>query len=213
MLFAAALVACIPLLSHAKDVNHKPNRDAIQATATSAQMRQKFLAFIVTDIMLVACKFDDSKETAKAQLLGESYTPMNATMNLEVKLDRAVLNDDVELAKSLISEGVNINKNNDDGLQPPYYCPLYMAILLNNTAMTNLLLDNGAHPNISYQEIDGATPLHIAAIFDNISIVSKLLEKGAHINAKNMYGYTALDYAKEAHNSDIIHFLKSRGAR
>ena len=51
----------------------------------------------------------------------------------------------------------------------------------------------------------GETPLHIAAREGHIDIAELLINKGADINAKNNYGKTPFDCAK---NEEIRQLLK-----
>ena len=51
----------------------------------------------------------------------------------------------------------------------------------------------------------GETPLHIAAREGHIDIAELLINKGADVNAKNNYGKTPFDYAK---NEEIRQLLK-----
>jgi ankyrin repeat protein len=70
---------------------------------------------------------------------------------------------------------------------------LHYAGYRNNLAMTELLLDSGADPNIA--ALDGERPLHTAAFAGDLPIIMALLREGADVTAKNGRGHTAMDVA------------------
>ena len=53
------------------------------------------------------------------------------------------------------------------------------------------------------------TLLHVAVIWSNLSIVQYLLTKNVDINAVDVYGYTALNYAE---TDEIFDLLVSKNA-
>lgn len=71
--------------------------------------------------------------------------------------------------------------------------------LRENNKKVKLLLDAGADPNSGSE--DGYTPLMSAAQTGDVSAVETLLKAGAKISAKNKTGQTAIDLAKQSHQS------------
>jgi uncharacterized protein len=70
------------------------------------------------------------------------------------------------------------------------------------------LLKAGANVNaIGYR--DNATPLCVAAIHGHLNVVKILLANGANINAVDTLGKTALQYAQDEHQTNIIAALSN----
>jgi ankyrin repeat protein len=57
-----------------------------------------------------------------------------------------------------------------------------------------------------------AAPLHIAALAGDLAKVKALIEEGANVNAKNMWGETALHYAAEKGHKEVVELLIAKGA-
>jgi hypothetical protein len=58
----------------------------------------------------------------------------------------------------------------------------------------------------------GETLLFDASFFDDTDAVKLLIDKGVDVNAKDDFGNTALDKAKDGHHDDIIQILQGHGA-
>ncbi|HOI83817.1 MAG TPA: ankyrin repeat domain-containing protein, partial [Campylobacterales bacterium] len=150
-------------------------------------------------------------------------------------LHSAVFLDDVEKAKLLIKNGVDI-----DLLGTQSSTPLYYATVLKNAKMVKFLLDNGAdvrNKNIDLLSMatminstdivrlllnNGATikskfdymPLENAARNNNIEMLDLLLDSGFDINEKNeRWGDTALHVASHEGRLDAVKLLIKRGAK
>ena len=74
--------------------------------------------------------------------------------------------------------------------------PLHMAAHEDHGLIVKALLAAGADKNVRTTGV-GATPLHFAAFYCHPTIAEILLAAGADKHAKNKYGRTALDLAKE----------------
>jgi len=77
--------------------------------------------------------------------------------------------------------------------------PLHCAVATDNVGLVQLLLKNGADPNI--QQAQGMTPLHFAfsAGKDRMQVVRLLLSHSADSSVTDEYGRTPMDYAKDYH--------------
>ena len=111
--------------------------------------------------------------------------------------------DYLESAKYLISLGCNINIKGCYG-----WTPLMNATLCSSLEMVELLLQNGANPNIKNNE--GVTALKSACEKgeNNLEKIKLLLKYGANPAIRNKYGNTAYSSAKARGYIDIYMILK-----
>lgn len=99
-----------------------------------------------------------------------------------------IKNNDLQGVRDKLDRGGYINV-------PVYkgYGPLYWATVYGHADMVELLLENGADPNVN--QPDEFFILHEAIMFNMTEIVALLLRYGADIHARCQYGLTALMYA------------------
>lgn len=145
--------------------------------------------------------------------------------------------------KVLLEKGVNIEQRGDFGYTPLMYAvdanhpdtvslliskkadvntrdemgetPLMIAAALGHYKIVQILIANYAKINDKSDE--DRTPLMYAATggsYDSVvyMLSNERLEK-AKINAKDIYGKTALDYARKNGHTKIVNFLISQGAK
>ncbi|EOQ87465.1 ankyrin repeat protein [Leptospira yanagawae serovar Saopaulo str. Sao Paulo = ATCC 700523] len=111
----------------------------------------------------------------------ERYYP-----NADMKLEYAMKDNDVDLAKEAIKEGANLNPVVKELMG---YTPLNFAASLGEVEIVKLLLESGANPNLG--DVYGKTPIMSAASLGNsdvpsgtyLEIITLLIEKGADANA------------------------------
>ena len=150
--------------------------------------------------------------------------------NVNSLYERFLVNRDIEKIKEMIEMGVDINsKSIMKGITA-----LIIAIETEDEDFIKFVLDKGANAKIEnkYLEIpgyieflkkygdfadtanNGITPLMKACIIENLEIIKLLIEKyGAEINAQNdIQRWTALDFAMVTKNTEVIEYLKSKGA-
>jgi len=113
---------------------------------------------------------------------------------------------DTAKATALIDGGVDVNSKDAKGIYPLLLACGYK----DNDEMIELLLEKGADPNIFGP--NGETPLGLAAKY-SLKAVQMLVEKGADVNAKHEKGFTALRWAQIMEQSEVIKFLKEKGAK
>jgi ankyrin repeat protein len=184
------------------------------------------------DTMIKAVKFDDVKEVNKqlaqgmdpnmtdnqgmpllviaareksdkvvAALIANSKTDIELTDKVgENAMMMAALNDDITIVKILIEKGAEVNKKG--------WAPLHYAAANGNDEIVKLLLDHSAY--VDAGSPNGTTPLMMAARGGHVSTVKLLLDNGADINVKNQIGMTALDFAKQYKEPDVIEGLTAR---
>ncbi len=101
----------------------------------------------------------------------------------------------------------NVDERNDSGTTP-----LELAIAWNQTDAALLLLQNHADPNLA--ELPGKPmtpyydrPLAQAVNHNNATVAAALIEAGADVNIQNDEGYTALYYAVQLQNLQMVQLL------
>lgn len=137
--------------------------------------------------------------------------------NGETALDWAVYGHNVDVVKSLIKMGADVNHQDARHNTPLMYTATpfrgrktsdhdTMAV---RNQIAQLLLQHGA--DVNHVGEGGNTVLHFAASNQNAQLVRMLLEAGANKNIKTDQGYTALDIARFPDykpNTDVIDLLK-----
>jgi len=114
-------------------------------------------------------------------------------------------NGHIDIVKTLLSSGADINVANNDG-----WTPLFIASTGGLIDIVKTLLSSGA--NINLANNDGYTPLHMASGESLIDIVKTLLSSGANTNLANNDGWTPLHMASYNGRIEIVKTLLSSGA-
>ncbi|XP_042833122.1 ankyrin repeat domain-containing protein 18B-like [Panthera tigris] len=84
------------------------------------------------------------------------------------------------------------------------------AVQCQEEKCVNILLENGAYPNI--RDVSGNTALHYAAFGDNISIIEKLLLYNVNTEARNKDNITPLLVAVNENKQQIVEVLVEKAA-
>ena len=171
--------------------------------------------FLVCAIFSFAVNAQEIHEAVKAGDLGKVKALIKenpADVNLKDEngltiLHWAALKGHTLIARYLIGNKANVNAVDKDNETPLHYaaiCVKYDIVVL--------MLDNKADLKIVTHR--GRTPLHKASYRkDADKIVEKLLEYGADINAKDIWGYTALSIAnRNGHSKTVDILLKNNAA-
>jgi len=119
----------------------------------------------------------------------------------------AIQNNLHDTLEKLLQEGADIELKNKFGTTP-----LSFVIYQNDNKLVEILLKNGANPNV----IDGNglyTPLSEACVRNKVSTVKLLLKYGADVNYQHKKSETALTVAaKECKNFELVKLLLESGA-
>lgn len=107
----------------------------------------------------------------------------------------------VEIVKSLIENGANVNSQNSTGMAPLHYSSYYPES--NYVKLSQLLIDSGA--NLELEDEVGNTPLMLAVKRDNVPVVKVFLNNGADLDTRDKYGETLLSVS--SNKSKIKHLL------
>ena len=123
-------------------------------------------------------------------------------------LREAIISNNVEQVKALISQGVNV----DDTDGSDYGSPIHPAARNGYTEIITLLLNAGADINLKNEDM-GATPLMMAVDAGQSEAVILLLERGADLHSTNYDGADAMLYAQgtpEKVRNELITILNKR---
>ena len=103
------------------------------------------------------------------------------------------------------AETFDINITNKNG-----WSPLIIAAYNGNLPLCKTLISLGA--NIHQSNCNGSTPLMYALSSDvsasKFLIAELLIENGALIEAVDMFGLAAIDYAKKNNDDEVINYIK-----
>eukprot|EP01032_Pedospumella_encystans_P016176 gene16176-18464_t len=113
----------------------------------------------------------------------------------------------VDLVKSLLKDGADINQRGRDG-----DTALILACYSNQAEVAKVLLDSGAKINVASKK-GGDTALILAAHEGHLDIVNLLLQYPVQLNLKNNTGFTALIIAAARNYTDICAALLDHDRR
>lgn len=116
-----------------------------------------------------------------------------------------IKNDNSKIVEEFLING----RNTDDATFSNEISPIVYALFENSQNVVFLLLDNNVKPNLTF---DTRPILSIAVMFNQYEAVKKIIEKGANINAVDGPLTTALMFAAEEGNLDIVKLLITNGA-
>ncbi|MEW6028810.1 MAG: ankyrin repeat domain-containing protein [Chloroflexota bacterium] len=109
-----------------------------------------------------------------------------------------------ETAEYLIKAGAMVNSPSRNGLN---VTPLQSAAAGGHLEIVQLLLKNGANPNV--RETGGFTPLHAASENGDVEMIHALILAGADLHAKSADGRLPLDLAQANDHKEAIKVLKA----
>jgi len=139
---------------------------------------------------------DPLDDTSLIYRLTESSEP-------PMSLQEAAAIGDVNLAKSLIKKGTDVDMREDSFFKTA----LHRAAIRGHKDVAELLLAEGADVNAG-----ATTALHYAAEKGHKEIAELLIAKGADVNAKDNRGRTPLWWAKRRGHTEIVELLRKHGA-
>ncbi|MBL0262861.1 MAG: ankyrin repeat domain-containing protein [Leptospiraceae bacterium] len=111
--------------------------------------------------------------------------PATANFEGQTPLHVATNQGDIELARTLIAKGADVN-----AVTNFWHTPLHYAVNRGGYEIAKLLLDSGAKVN-ALSNFD-YTPLHYAANHGKVRVAELLIDKGAALNIQNTFGHTPL---------------------
>ena len=111
----------------------------------------------------------------------------------------------IEIVKTLIEEGANVESRNLRGLSP-----LHAASQKGDLGIIELLLEYNA--NILQKDFENKTCLHWSAIGGHIECIDFFVRNNVLINLKDNNGYAAIHYAVKHNHYNCIKYLLNNGA-
>jgi hypothetical protein len=171
---------------HVTILFNRDNVEKIDIVSRPTEATRAFLAEVVS-------MFRQSEENAK--LMDQGVTPLHFFAGAG----------SVEGIRNLVFAGVNVNVTCKNGLTP-----LHWAVIEGEGEVARFLISVGA--NVNARTRYGKTPLHFAAIDGDIRIARLLVSAGASVNVTERKGVTPLGFAIGLRNTEMIQYLRSRGA-
>ncbi|MGB8366728.1 MAG: ankyrin repeat domain-containing protein [Candidatus Babeliales bacterium] len=121
----------------------------------------------------------------------------------------AVIRGDKQIVLGLVSRGASINAESRDQFG---YAPLHFAVLQENIAMIETLLEKKADANLKSKT--GQAPLHlvpyVGSYIQQKRSVDLLLNYGANINLRNTNGDTIVHIIVRGNNISLLKYLITR---
>ena len=180
-----------------------------------------------TNLIEFMCKNGAKKFLSEQFNYGQNYC-----------LDAAIENNNTEIVKILVKNGVNANYRNGCGMswlasacQLGYYdtaktlceigkridlsdgygmAPIIWAAWYDRVEIVKLLIDKGA--DVNAKTVDGTSALMFAAMAGNIEVMKTFIDKGANVNSKNNNDIDAAMEAITSGQTEAVALLKSKGA-
>ena len=156
----------------------------------------------------------------------------------ESPLLAALIQEDIDIALSLLQQGADVNVLSKRGMSPLHQAsqgghidivrfllehkadvnlpniagdtPLVLASLAGEMGVLRLLLEWGA--NVNFQNKEGFSPLHAAAQNGHLDVAQLLIKSGAYIGSFNKKGWTSLHSASHSGHVKIAKLLIQYGA-
>src|SRR5262249_23861539 len=121
------------------------------------------------------------------------------------ELSNAIIANDLDRVRFLVSKGADINKPDSQG-----WTPLQSAARQRHDDMVKLLIELGADVNLA--DSSGTTPLLAAVARDHVPTIKALLEHGADIEKADPEGYRPLPFAIGESRYEAAKTLMEAGA-
>ena len=109
---------------------------------------------------------------------------------------------DEELIKLLIDSGADIYDFDNEGVSI-----FDIAITYNNLFVVNYIINDGIDINKTTRR-SGFTPLMCASCYGHKEITKLLLDAGANKEAKDIKGFTAIDFARKMNKKSVLEILE-----
>ncbi|XP_056003197.1 uncharacterized protein LOC125661001 [Ostrea edulis] len=174
------------------------NREALTEILQSSKCRFIYWVAATGSHLLFHHIFERQKGIARE--LYESYTLINDLLHI------AVLGGSIDIIKSLIERGANVNSFDKYGT--PLLCKIAGT---KRCDIAKLLLEEGVYIN-QVDEVLGWTACHVASWFNHVEMLKLLLSRGATVNEFDFKSRVPLVLAVQKNNEQSVSVLLSYGA-
>lgn len=123
----------------------------------------------------------------------------------------AIKKSKVDVVKTLIKEGRNLNDKDAAGRTPLFVSLLFAEENLDQEEIASLLIENGA--DVDVKVLPMGSILSLAVENGNLELVEKLVQKGAKLEEADGDGFTPLMRAVSLNRDKIAFFLRKKGAK
>ena len=175
--------------------------------------------FVKENILLKFIRLKESEKMKELILMGANPNVGTDITNITTLITAIEMND-VELVKLILKARVDINSRMT--YDPSKWLEKFSSEIKKIDTRTEKFKEMSEkyckeikkNINYKYSSNIGMNALMKACIIENLEIVKLLIEKyGAEINAQNdIQRWTALDFAMVTKNTEVIEYLKSKGA-
>lgn len=175
------------------------------------------MCFLLILLLLVSCSaggIDPLFDAVKKGDIEQVKLQLEKKANVNVRdeedatlLHYAVSEDNVEIAKLLISHGGLVEARTKKGRTPLFWC---MGMLTGGPEVARILISHGA--DVRAQDEEGKTPLHRAAWTGRVELADVLVENGVDPDIKDIKGKTPLHEAVAFGRKEMAAYLIAKGA-
>ncbi|MGD8499618.1 MAG: ankyrin repeat domain-containing protein [Phycisphaerales bacterium] len=212
---SAHSVPSLAIVGSVKDIEErirtmlKPGKKFYRRPSLVTMTIALLLAFLTVPAALVLTAKAQEKTTAELAATPTKGNKRAATAALFRAMNvgdyRAKIAKDVELAKSAIAQGADLEAKNSNG-----YTPLHVAVRQKRSEMVRLLLEAGANPNA--QDSSGEIPLHFTVRHWGTSTMDLLVSAGSDVNIRDRKGMRPTMIALGLGNIGGFDLLAANGA-
>ena len=175
-------------------------------------MKNKMRILVISSFLMIltGCSLSTNnvKKNDSANAKNTTYVSSNKAalqkndFIIETSLHDAVRANDMELVKSLLSQGIKINSTDKYG-----YTPLHLAVRLHNYNMTKYLIEKGA--NVNTTDVYEDTPLLDSTRNNDTDISKVLICNGANRNVSDRNNMSTLHNSSKNKNLYITKLLRA----
>jgi len=210
--FAALMLDMIESYHYLPELTRKMKKKSVlvENTITANDLDDSF-SLSAKDIYE---NFLETKIELANNMVSQSETYMEEE-DLNQALIDAVINNDTEAVRRLISAGADVSSVDENDNRRCSVLDLAVCTDNHNKVIIQLLLDAGANADGYYDYFNpdvNVTPLMVAVGRNDADLVKMLIDAGATLDLKDKYGDTALAGAKSLGYNDIADMLIEAGA-
>lgn len=179
-----------------------------------AYIKSKEVDKIISMIIEHPEVLDERDENASSGLLIIAYSGIEEAFNKAKEFKNiftfheAIVCGKMNLVKNYVLQDKScVNQYSDDG-----FAPLSLAAFFDETEIAEMLLKNGASPNLHATNPSKVNALHAAVAKENYELCKLLMEYGVNVNATQTQNVTALHSAVHRGNLKLVKLLVGNGA-